>query len=85
MVVYHTTTKDRLLDIMAHGLLPGSLPTWFTNPAPYVMVSKNPWRDLNGVNSVVLTIDLPVHDDDFESDGIRWPYIIPPELIETER
>ena len=83
MICYHTTTKERLRSILSGGLLPNSLPTWFYSRTPYVMLSPEPWPDLNGARSVVLEVNEPLIREEYFDDpeGLRWPYIIPPERI----
>ena len=83
MKVFHTTTRDRAVLILKEGLRPGSLPTWFSNPAPYVMLAEAPWHDLNGEEGVVLEVNEPkIKPEYFEDpDGLRWPYSISPEKI----
>lgn len=80
---YHTTTKDRVESILKNGLLPNSKPTWFTEPTPYVMLSKEPWLDLNGEDSVVLKVTDPAIKLEYFDDpeGLRWPYKIEPQYI----
>ena len=74
MVCYHTTTPDRVEQILREGLLPGSPPNWFTTPAPYVMLSPEPWEDLYGEESVVLRVEDPAILEEYFEDpeGLRW-------------
>lgn len=85
MLCYHTTTRERLPSILVHGLQPGSPPTWFRSPAPYVMLSDRPWWDLNGRESVVLEVDEPAIRPEYFSDpeGLRWPHPVPPERLKV--
>lgn len=80
MSCYHTTTLDKLESILAGGLRPNSPPTWFSAPAPYVMLSDEPWWDLNGSESVVIEVQDPRIKPDYFDDpeGLRWPYHIKP-------
>ena len=84
MKCYHTTTKDRVINICKIGLQPNSKPTWFSRPTPYIMLSKQPWKDLNGDNSIVLEIEDPtIECKHFYGldEGVRWPFIIEPKYI----
>ena len=83
MTCYHVTTHDRLASILAQGLLPNSPPTWFTSPAPYVLVYKIAWAGLNGDASVGLAVDDPSIKESYFDDpaGLRWPYRIEPQYL----
>jgi len=81
---YHTTHRSRLQAILTEGLRPYSPPLFFASPAPYIMLSVEPWIDLHGADSVVLRVRssaLPVGGDDPE--GLRWPREISPECLEV--
>ncbi len=82
MICYHTTTRDRLASILKQGLLPNSEPAWFSSPAPYVMLSLNPWPSLND-DSVVLLVDDPAIRPEYFDDpeGLRWPRPIQAEAL----
>jgi hypothetical protein len=50
------------------------------------MLSKEPWRNLNGQDSVVLEITDPaIKAEYFEEDpeGVRWPCMIEPRHIKV--
>lgn len=85
MKCYHATTPDRLPSILCKGLLPNSPPAWFDEPAPYVMLSKEPWRELHGEDreTVVLEVTDPCIQEEYFDDpeGLRWPYRIAPEHL----
>lgn len=87
MKCYHTTHVSRLGSIRRLGLVPYSSPLWFKSPAPYVMLSLEPWEELNGKDSVVLSIEHSgVERWMFDREGLRWPRTIPPDMIkETPR
>ena len=81
---YHTTKKDRVENILREGLKPLSNPSYFSSPAPYIMLSDKPWHDLHGAESVVLAINDPqISPEYFDNpEGLRWPYPILPKHIE---
>jgi hypothetical protein len=83
MKCYHVTTPDRLESIQREGLLPNSPPTWFRVPAPYVLLSLEPWADLNGKETVVLEVTDPrIRAEYFDDpEGLRWPYCIASEYV----
>lgn len=88
MVCYHSTAPDRVERILRDGLRPNSPPTWFSRPAPYVMLSRKPWLDLNGETTVVLEVSDPsiltrYFEKPFDPEGLRWPYEIKPEYIKV--
>ena len=86
MKCYHTTTIDRIDSIKSQGLLPNSEPTWQTAKTPYVMLSREPWLQLNGDKSVCLEINDPSIKEDYfrfveadgDTEGLRWPFKIQP-------
>lgn len=85
MRCYHATTSDRLASILEKGLLPNSEPTWFDEPAPYIMLAKEAWTDLNGpdIETVMLEVTDPRIKEEYFDDpeGLRWPYRIAPEYL----
>lgn len=85
MKCYHATTPDRLASILEKGLLPNSQPTWFDEPTPYVMLSKEAWIDLNGpdIETVILEVTDPRIKEEYFDDpeGLRWPYRIAAEHL----
>jgi hypothetical protein len=87
MVCYHATTPDRIPSIMKNGLLPNSPPTWFSEPAPYVMLSQEPWMNLNQEGTVVLKVSDPAIKAEYFDDpeGLRWPYKIEPKWLEMHK
>ena len=82
VTAWHTTKKSRLLAILREGLQPYSEPTYFTKPAPYIMLSQEPFL-LHGNNRVVLGIRDPAIKPEFFDDpeGLRWPRTIKPEHL----
>ena len=83
MRCYHSTKPNRVASILREGLLPNSPSEWFSEPVPYVMLSEQPWPDLNGEKTVVLEITDPRIQEEYfdEPEGLRWPYRIAPEHI----
>lgn len=65
--------------------MPGSQPTWFDGPVPYIMLAKEAWIDLNGpdTETTVLEVTDPrIKDEYFDHpEGLRWPYRIAPEHL----
>lgn len=70
---YHSTTPDRVASIMENGLQPNSKPTWFDMVTSYVMLCLEPWKDLNGDDTVVLEVTDPRIKAEFFDDpeGLR--------------
>ncbi len=84
MVLYHSTIKDRVANILREGLKPLADPIWFASPAPYVMLSDEPWLNLNGDETVVLIVTDPaIRPEDFDEEGLRWPKRILPEFLQV--
>jgi len=82
---YHATHRERLACILRKGLRPYSPPYWFKQPAPYVMLSQEPWIGLYGKDTVILRVTssvLPESRNDPE--GLRWPWTIGPECLEVQ-
>ena len=79
---YHVTTKDRLKSILDNGLIPNSMPNWFTQRAPYVMLSLYPFWSLYE-DSVLIEIKDPAIKREYFDDpeGLRWPYTIEPKYF----
>lgn len=90
---YHTTTRDRVNQIIIEGLKPNSKPTWFSSRTPYIMLKENPLWDLNKEDSVVLEITDPsieykyfkqAHKDN-DHESLRWPYEIDAQYLKIVR
>lgn len=80
-MMYHSTTCERLSSILKVGLQPGSPPEWFRKPVGYIMLSDQPWLNLNGSQTVVLCVIDPTLPEQDDPEGLRWPYPIAPEYI----
>ena len=79
---YHVTPKKRLPSILIDGLRPYSEPSWFSSPAPYVMLSLYPYWSLYE-DSVLLEIKDPAIKQEYFDDpeGLRWNRTISPDNI----
>lgn len=83
MICYHTTIVERIPSIWKNGLVPGSDSLWWKEPVQYVMLSPNPWWDLNGEMSVVLEVSDPAIKPEYFEDpeGLRWWKVIEPKYL----
>ncbi len=92
---YHITTKDRLPDIMKLGLLPNSVPGWFRDKTPYIMLSLYPYwwlyqnrlawglPEVNEADVVLIEIKSPYIKRKYFDDpeGLRWDKPILPKYF----
>ncbi len=55
----------------------------FNEPVNYVMLTDQPWPNLNDEQTVVLEVTDPALPGQDEPEGLRWPYPIVPEHIKV--